>query len=61
MPKKPYDPDKGEKQVIILRVPKKLKDQIIDDIQETGDFDTITAWMMAAAREFLKTRKEDQS
>ena len=43
-----------------IRVPLGLKNQIIEDMQTVGDFDSMTAWLQAAAREFLKSRKDER-
>ena len=60
MPSNKYACESNQNQVMSIRIPLGLKNQIIEDMQTVGDFDSMTAWLQAAAREFLKSRKDER-
>ena len=46
--------------MIAMRFPVALRDKIIADIDESGDFRSLTEWMQCAAREYLKIRENEK-
>lgn len=51
----------NETVMLSMRFPKPMRDRIIKDIEETGDFSTITQWIQTAAREYLKIRETERA
>lgn len=60
MPKSSYTGKNNQSNVYSIRLPLGLQEQIVDDMQTIGDFSTLTSWLQAAAREFLKMRKDER-
>lgn len=51
----------SESYLLTMRVPVKLREKIVEDIELEGDFTSISQWMQAAAREFLESRENKRS
>lgn len=50
----------NKSKTITMRFPAKLVERITKDIEDTGDFRTLTEWMQMAAREYLKKREDER-
>lgn len=58
----PYQPLRtGNKTVVMsMRIPIGLRDQMIEDMETTGDFNNLNQWIQQAIREFIVKRKEQR-
>ena len=55
----PYQPLRtgGKTVVMSMRMPVGLRDQMIEDLETSGDYNNMNQWIQQAIREFLIKRK----
>ena len=58
----PYQPLRtgGKTVVMSMRIPVGLRDQMIEDIEMSGDYNNMNQWIQQAIREFIVKRAEQR-
>ena len=58
----PYQPLRtgGKTVVMSMRIPVGLRDQMIEDMEVSGDYNNMNQWIQQAIREFLLKRKSQR-
>ena len=50
----------NETKLLTMRFPVPIVDRIIQDIEESGEFRSLTDWMLTATRFFLREREKER-